>query len=90
MADKVRLRMSIKLFKDGEMVKRVTYRKKSSARAFIKYLSAAEWTSGIVRVWYNVAEEYWNEFEFHSYEDFDKTLSTDTEKDLVQTFVTVP
>ena len=86
MAKKLRLRIDLKLFKDDKMVFRTTCRMKSTARARIEAGISSEWTLGRCRVWYNVNDDYWNEFEFYSYEDFTEKLALFTEQDLVETF----
>ena len=78
--------MGIKLFRDGKVVYRTTRYVRQRIYSFVEAKKNSEWDYGTCRVWYNVENDYWNEFEFHTVSQLNKILVTDTEPDLVATF----
>lgn len=80
----LRLPINLKLYKGDLLVKTINSSKKTQIR--LRLTDATGWDSGICRVWYNRKKDYWNEFKFTDLETFDRTLTDDTEWDMIKDF----
>jgi hypothetical protein len=85
-ATKLRLELDLKLFKNGRVVNSTKRYKKAALVAWIERVVAAEWDSGVLRVWYSRANDYWNESEFKKKSELQPLLAHLTEWDLVKDF----
>lgn len=87
--NKKRIPISVQLFnKKGEVVQ--TYYKSVKSRIVADVqvgLQKKGVVRGTCRVTYNREQDYWNEFDFTDFATFNKILSVDTEKSLVQDFL---
>lgn len=84
MSAKTRLRIDLRLTKDGEVVYHCT--KWVKAR-IIAESERRKFDHGTCKVWYDLAQDYWNQFEFKTIAELKDNLHTDTEVDLLRELV---
>lgn len=82
-----RLRIELKLYKDGGSVLKTTRYIKSRVVALVQGRSTPEWDYGVCRVWYSSRNGFFNEFSFTSLAEFKRNLTIDTELSLTRGFI---
>ena len=82
----LRIPMSIKLYKDGEMVHSTILKRKTVLLRSVQEKNKSEWTSGTIKVWYSKANDYWNAGDFTTLAEFEQLLAEFTERQLVEAF----
>lgn len=84
------VRMRVEMFdKNGKMIQSTTLTRKIAFRRFVQVNSNSEskFKWGLCRVTYNRSKNYYNEFNFDSYDDFVEKFNPCVEEALIKEFV---
>lgn len=82
-----RLRLDLKLKKDGELILSTKKYIKQRIVALVQGRKNSEWTLGTLRVWYSITNDYYNQFNFTSLAELEQQLSICTEPRLIKEFM---
>ena len=82
------IRSTIRVFleKNGEMVQRSTFQKRSAACQFVEANKNSEWDTGRVQVVYSESKDYWNAAEFKNLYQLKSILTDFLDTKLIEEF----